>query len=384
MRLPLTEPQRAFVRYTIPAILTGLLAWLAFLLVGNTPLLRASGLAAAIIGVALTLRRMGALMSLVGGLALAFSPAFWAQTGGGGSNPATIVLALGAAGILAVGLITLVQRPYVAMMVALAVFAAVYISQVGEARSLRLTVFASAWLIYLLVQAVVTANPRPDEPPHGGYRLAAALRAGILLILTAATVNDPLFVLFVPAVALGLIQSRARIPVWYWIILAVVTVVGIRGISLIYIAPEWWGVSVETALAARGNIPYLILDGLSDGARWISTFGLLASQFTLAGLFLSVIGLSRLSRWYPPVGTVMMVGYATFFAFGLAYFGRDRTTLLLPLLIMQVFLMCYAVHAAGQWAVKAFQLPEARTVRLIAPALFAVLPLALFVRILER
>lgn len=381
--MQLTEPQRAFIRYAGAPVLTGLLAWAAFLMLGNTPVLRASGLAAAIVGFSLTLRRMGALMSVVGGLSLAFSSAFWSQTGGGGNNPATIVLALGAAGILAVALVTVVQRPYVALMAALAVFAAVYLSQVGEARSLRLTVFASAWLIYLLVQSVVTANPRPDEPPRGGYRLAAALRAGILLILAAATVNDPLFVLFVPAVTLGLIQSGARIPAWYWAIVAVVTVLGVRGVVTLYIDPVWWGVTVETALATRGNVPYLVADGLSDGARWISTFRLLSSQFTLVGLLMSVIGLARLSRWYPPVGTVMMVGYATFFAFGLAYFGRDRSTLLLPLLMMQVFLMSYAVHAAGQWASKALQTPEALTVRWVAPALFAVLPLLLFAQIIS-
>lgn len=379
----LRPTKRAFLRYVMPPILTGVVAWLAFLVIGNTPILRASGLAAAIVGIALSLRHMGALMSLVGGLALTFSPAFWAQTGGGGNNPATIVLALGAAAIFAVLVITLVQRPYVALMVALAVFAVIYISEIGENRSLRLTVLASAWLIYLLVQAVTTANPRPDEPPRGGYRLAAAMRAGILLVLAAATVNDPLFVLFVPAVTLGLIQSRARIPWWYWMIVAVVTVMGVRGIALTYISPVWWRVSVEAALAARGNVPYLVYDGFTDGTRWLATFGLISSQFTLGGLLLSVIGLSRLSRWYPPVGTVMLVGYAAFFAFAVGYFGRDRTTLLLPLLMIQVYLMCYAVYAAGQWATKAFQTDEVLTVRWVGPALFAVLPVVLFVQIID-
>jgi hypothetical protein len=77
------------------------------------------------------------------------------------------------------------------------------------------------------------------------------------------------------------------------------------------------------------------------------------------------------------VGTVLLAGCAACFAFGLAYFGRDRTTLLVPLLMMQVFLMCYAVHAAGQWVVNAFKTPEALTVRWAAPALFAVLPMLL-------
>jgi len=41
------------------------------------------------------------------------------------------------------------------------------------------------------------------------------------------------------------------------------------------------------------------------------------------------------------------------------------------------------VHAAGQWASKALQTPEALTVRWVAPALFAVLPLLLFVQIVS-
>lgn len=376
-------PARDTLKYLAPAVLAAFGAFMAFTLIGGTPLLRALGLSAAVAGVALTVRNMGALMSLVGGLAIAFSPAYWAQTGGGGSTPATIVLALGAGAILALVIVILVQRPYVALVAALVAFAAVFLSQIGEPRSLRLTVLASAWLIYLLVQAVLTANPRPDEPPRYGYRFAAALRAGILLILAAATINDPLFVLFVPAVSLGLIQSRARIPLWYWLILGVIVAFGVRGIVLAYVSPQWWGASVDAALSARANIPYLVADGWRDGARWITTFGLLVSQFTIVGVALGVLGVARLARWYPPLGTVMMVAYATFFAFGLAYFGRDRSTLLLPLLMIQTFLMCYAVHAIGQWACKMLHTPEVLTVRWVAPAALAVLPALLLVQIVS-
>ncbi len=374
---------RDTLKYVAPAALAAVIAFVAFTLIGSTPLLRAMGLSAAVSGVALTVRSMGALMSLVGGLAIAFSPAYWAQAGGGGSAPATIVLALGAGAVLALILIILVQRPYVAVVAALAAFAVVFISQIGEPRSLRLTVLASAWLIYLLVQAVLTANPRPDEPPRYGYRFAAALRAGILLILAAATINDPLFVLFVPAVALGLIESRARIPMWYWLILGVIVVFGARGIMLTYVSPQWWGVTVDMALSSRSNVPFLVADGWRDGARWITTFGLLVSQFTFAGVALSVLGVARLARWYPPLGTVMMVAYATFFAFGLAYFGRDRSTLLLPLLMIQTFLMCYAVHAIGQWASKVLRTPEVLTVRWAAPAVLAILPAFLFLQVVK-
>ena len=93
--MPALNPNlRAVLWYWSPALITGLIAGLSFLIIGQTPVLRAGGLAAAIVGIALCLRRMGGLMSVAGGLALAYSPAFWAQTGGGGNQPATIVVAL--------------------------------------------------------------------------------------------------------------------------------------------------------------------------------------------------------------------------------------------------------------------------------------------------
>lgn len=378
LRVQRFEP---IARYWLPALFTGLVAWLAFLSIGNTPLLRASGLAAAIVGFALILRRMGGLMCLTGGLALAFSPAFWAQTGGGGSDPATIVVALGAAATLTLVSVLVVNRPYVAAAAALVVFIAIFISGIGEPRSLRLTVFSAAWLLFLLTQAVVQANPRPDSTDAEPYRLRAAYRAGILLIMSAATLNDPLFVLFAPAVVLGLSRTGMRIPIWYWVMLLAVSALGLRGVIVTYINPTWWGVSLDTASAATGNIPYLVASGWRSGLRWVELFALLGRQFTLIGVALSIIGMARMARWYPTLGGVLMVAYAAFFAFGLAYFGRDRTTLLMPLLMIQVFWMSYAVHAIGQWVVKAFGTPERLTVRFVAPALYGVLPILLLTRV---
>lgn len=376
----LTPRFRALLWYWSPAVITGLIAGLSFLLIGQTPVLRAGGLAAAVVGVALALRRMGGLMSVVGGLALAYSPAFWAQTGGGTNQPATIVLALSAAVILGAGLlVALAQRPYVAAAIALAIFTGIFFSGIGEPRSLRLTVLASAWLIYLLTQAIVETNPRPGESPA---RLRASYRAGILLILGAATLNDPLFVLWTPAVAIGLAQSKTRIPTWYWGALIIITGWGLRGIIMTYIDPAVWNMSTEAAMALRRGLPYLVAEGWRDGARWVDTFALLAAQFTPVGVLLGLVGLARMSRWYPTLGPVMMVAYICFFAFGLAYFGRDRSTLLLPLSMIQVFFMTYAIHAIGQWSSKAARVPETVTVRWIAPAFYAVIPVLLFAQII--
>ncbi|NJR12522.1 hypothetical protein HC776_01145 [bacterium] len=58
---PLT-PQRLFwVRYWLPSVVAGGLAWLLFLL-AETPLIRASGLALVIVGLTLALRRLGAFI----------------------------------------------------------------------------------------------------------------------------------------------------------------------------------------------------------------------------------------------------------------------------------------------------------------------------------
>src|SRR5437762_3019790 len=64
-----------------PGAVAGGGALIAFVALGQTPLLRALGMAAVIFIMALTLRRLGAALAIIGGLALAFSPAFWSQVG---------------------------------------------------------------------------------------------------------------------------------------------------------------------------------------------------------------------------------------------------------------------------------------------------------------
>ncbi|MCS7071807.1 MAG: hypothetical protein NZM00_09895, partial [Anaerolinea sp.] len=83
-------------RYWLPPLLAGAAAWLAFLIIGGTPLLRASGLALVIVGMGFILRPMGAALTVVGALALAFTPSFWIQTGGAESLVAAEVLGAGA------------------------------------------------------------------------------------------------------------------------------------------------------------------------------------------------------------------------------------------------------------------------------------------------
>ncbi|NUQ03447.1 MAG: hypothetical protein HUU31_06150, partial [Anaerolineae bacterium] len=81
----------------LPALIAGGIAWTAFIGLGSTPVIRASGMAVAVVGMGMALRPMGAALALVGGLALAFSPAFWIQTGGAQSLEAPAVAATFAA-----------------------------------------------------------------------------------------------------------------------------------------------------------------------------------------------------------------------------------------------------------------------------------------------
>ncbi len=376
-RLRLSSDQLDHLSHGLPALLTGLISGIAFVWAGDTPLVRAAGLAAAVVGVALTLRRMGALMSMVGGFALAFSPAFWEQTGGASAPlPATIVIALGLATVLGVGaLLLFAKRPYVAMVIGLAIFTGVFLSGVGQPRSLRLTVLASAWTLFLLTQTILEANPRPNEPAPA--RLRASYRAALLLILSAATLNDPLFVLWAPAIALGLSQSKSPLPWWYWAIFVCISALGAQGMVAAYVRPEVWGLTTELASSVPRGVRYLVAEGWLDGARWVDTFALLAAQFTPIGVGLGVLGVARMARWYPSLGTIMLVAYGCFFAFGLAYFGLDRSTLLLPLSMVQLFFITYAMHAIGQWLAKLFKTPEVVWVRWVMPTGYAVLPVVL-------
>jgi hypothetical protein len=364
---PLEPYQRDLLRLWLPAVVAGVIAWLVFVLIGQTPLLRAAGLAAAIGVVALSLRWMGWVLAVGGALALALSPAFWTQTGGIVAQPATVVVALIAAAVIGIAAVGLSRRPYVAVGIALAAFAFVFASQIGVARSLRLTILAASWLIFLLTRAVLITNPRPDGPQPA--RLKAQYRAGILLTLALGVINDPLFVLFIPAVALALGQSKTPILWWYWGMLIGLVVLGIYGIYSQYYDPLWWSLTTEQALEAsqRDNLPYLVVSGLRDGARWLELLTFVGRQFTIVGLLLSLLGLARMARWYPVLGVTTMVGYAAFFLFGLAYYGDDQPILLIPMLMMQTMWLTFAVYALGEWLERSLAPLNRRWLRAVSP-----------------
>lgn len=375
----LTGQQCRTLHYWLPGLIAGLLSWLAFISLGQTSIIRASGLALVIVGMTMTLRRSGAVLAAIGGLALALSPAFWSQTGGA----ADLSLPLTAAVLAVVGFVTLLvmrfsRRRVLSLIIGFAVFALLFWSQLASVGSLRLTTLSTAWLLYLLVDALYVTNPHPDDPPT--TELKPYHTIGMLILLAVGVINTPLFTLLAPALVLGLVLARIRLPWWYGLLLALIVVVGLYGIATEYVSSTWWAYPAAQAQVQGIRVPYMMADGWREAARWLYLVDLVVGQFTVVGVVLGVIGLSRLARWYPPLGTVTMIAYAAHALFGLVYFGKDNAVLLLPLLLIQIFWMTYAVYAFSQWLQHGVA-PANRFLRWCVPAVYAGLPLLMLARI---
>lgn len=344
----LDESQQRFLKYWLPAVANGGAAWLLLLFLGSTPLVRASGLALVIVGVTLALRRMGAAVAVIGGLSLTLSPVFWSQTGGAEGQPATIVIAIIAASATVLLVALLGKRPYLAFGLGILVFVGLFWSQIGTPRSIRLTAFVVGWLMFLLIDMLLLTNPRPDEAPlllmnapnkrpDGSVPARNYHTMGILLLLGVGILNDPVLTFLVPAVALSLFLTRTKLPPWYWLGLGLALAVGVRGLAVDYL---------------QNQAHLMILDEWRSADRWIDMVRLVSAQFGVVGLVLSILGLARLSRWYPPLGTVSLLAYGAYWFFGLVYVGSNRDVLLLPMIVIQVVWMTYAVLAFSEWAAK--------------------------------
>ncbi len=360
----LIENSAPRARCWAPALMTAGLAWLLFLFLGETPISRASGLALVILGVTAAMRQMGFIASIAGGLTLALCPIFWSQTGGSAAKPATIVLAICIAlgAILITALLS--RRSDLAIGLGIVVFLAIFWSQIGTPQSLRLTGFVTAWLMYLLVDMLLLTNPRPDAKPPQAPQPRHTI--GLLFLFVIGIMNDPLVALFAPAILLSLFLSYARLSGWYW--LAILSAIGI-GLALLvsaYLLPQ---------------PPLVSLWRWREAVRWIELGGLLINQFDIFGIILAVVGLARLSRWYPPLGTVTMIAYGAYAFFGLVYLGSFREVLLLPLIIIQVIWMTYAVNTFGQWLNKTMKSETALWTH-IASAVYLLLPAILLWNIL--
>lgn len=365
----LSEQQYLLIKFWLPAVVCGALAWVAFLLLGDTPIVRASGLALVIMGIVLTLRRMGAVLAGIGGLTLAFCPAFWVQTGGGEGEPATIVIALLSAIVVMVLAVMVSKRPYIGFGLGVVIFVILFWSQIGTPRSIRLTAFVVSWLLYLVMDMLLITNPRPDDAPplllNQTDHHKQALQAqpyhtwGILLLFGVGILNDSLVTLLAPAIFLSLYLSRTPLPVIFWVSLSLIVGVGMRGIVTDY------GVV---------QAQFVMLGAWRDGRQWVELVNFVIAQFSILGVMAGVLGLARLARWYPPIGIVTMLCYAAYTGFALVYSGPNIESLLLPLLIVHTVWITYAVFALGEWAKKSF-LVMGRWIRRAIILLYGLLPL---------
>jgi hypothetical protein len=373
----LTQQQRLILKFWLPPLVSGLLAFMLLAFVGETPLIRSGGLAVVIVGVALALRRMGAVLSVIGGLTLCLSPAFWSQTGGGQGEPATIVIAVTAAA-LAVGIATGVsQRPYIGLGVGVIIFVALFFSQIGTPRSLRLTAFVTGWLFYLIIDMLLLTNPHPEDdvPPllldrplaEGASLVRPYHTLGILLLFGIGIINDPLLTLLAPSVVLALLLARTQLPLWYWALLTIIVLLGIRGIVADYLV---------------GQSYLLVMDRWRDASRWLIEVRVVLRQFGIVGVLLAVLGLARMARWYAPLGIVTLLAYAAYTFFGLVWIGPRREALLLPLFIIQVLWMTYAVFTLSEWIKRAAALRQ-RAIQIAVQCSYALLPAALLLNIIN-
>ena len=214
-------------------------------------------------------------------------------------------------------------------------------------KSLRLTTILSAWLVYMLIIALRQTNPRPEEAT--AVPLGKPHTYGVLLMLTLGVLNEPLFTLFAPGVVLGLWLSHVQLPRWYWLILLGVVLLGSYRLSADYIAADWLTMSTGELNRSVVHLPFIMLDGWREPLQWLWLSGFMMRQFTWAGAVLGIIGIARMSRWYPTLGVTLMVIYASYGSFGLMYFGQDIEILLMPMLIIQVICITYAVYTLLQW-----------------------------------
>jgi hypothetical protein len=161
--------------------------------------------------------------------------------------------------------------------------------------------------------------------------------------------------------------------------MGIVIIFGLRGMVQVYLDSGWWLFPASQAETLNIHVPYVLSDGWREASRWVYLVNLVITQFTPFGILLGVVGLARLSRWYPPLGTVTMTAYAAYAIFGLVYFGWDSTVLLLPLLMIQMIWMTYAVYSFGQWLQKTSKTEG--IVQWLAPAAFTLLPIGMLFRI---
>lgn len=385
MLTSLSKPQLSEqMRYWIPPLLSGMIALLLFTLLGHAPLLRAGAMSIAVIGVTASLRALGQLVCIVGGLTFALSPASWAQASG---NLSIDSLSVGYVLVFAFGVAIIIflfisnRALYYAAIIGVTLTVVLVVILNESVRSTRISNLLGAWLIYMLMIALRKTNPRPEDPP--AKEISQRHQYAVLVLYLLGVFNDPLFSLYAPALLIGLWLSRIHLPFWQWVVYGVMTFYGGVLFYRVYISNEWSFHLAQLLLDGSIAPPYLILSGWRNTDRWIMLMREVANQYTVVGAIISLFGIARFSRWHPPLSTMLLFGYGSFFVFGLMYFGPNETTYMIPLLGIQIIWLTYGVHSIGQWILRYTQQTNSTIPRFLT-ALFLILPIVQLGRIITE
>ena len=362
--------------------MSGCITFLLFAVIGHAPYLRAGAMSIAVVGITASLRSLGRLLCIVGGLSFALSPISWSQTGGSLSvNELTVGYVLFfAIGVAIVTFLLISNRGlYYAAIISVTLTVVLIVILNESVRSARISHLLGAWLIYMLMIALSKTNPRPEDPP--ATEVSHRHQYAVLVLYLLGVFNDPLFTLYAPALLLGLWLSRIHLPLWQWVVYGVMTIYGGAVFYGIYVSDEWSFYSAQFLMDGSIAPPYLILDGWRNTSRWIMLMSNLATQYTLVGTIISLVGIARFSRWHPPISNMLLIGYGSFYVFGLMYFGQNQTIYMIPLLGIQIIWLTYGIHSIGQWILRYTQQTSPTIPRLLT-GLFIILPIVQLGRII--
>ena len=347
----ITPQQWGWLRQWGPAGITALCAWLLLLLVGQTQLARASGLALAILGVTASMRPMGLVASMAGGLTLDAVPGLLVADGRRG-NPTRHDCHCGCwlwRRPCCWGACLLERKELAAGLGASVLFIALFWSP--NRQGAELAAYRAGNCL-----AVVSADGHAaaDQPATRHQAAASRRKAWQLAGISAAFCRRHTERSIVHAFRAG---HPARLAAFGraaasgtigWLILA--TVIG--GLILADADLSCWR-SRRCCCPWDGGMP-------CAGWRWANIrWRSLACGRHCVG---SAMGLARLARWYPPLGTVTIIAFACLHSLRADLHRRvHREILLMPLIIIQVMWMTYAVNTISQWVNKSLR-DESRVV----------------------
>ncbi len=288
------------------------------------------------------------------------------------------------AALACAGLTLILQRlagPPLAALAGLALaFSQTFWSQAVEAEVYALNALFVVIILGVLIDALYVTAPRfggqGEMRVQSVWALCFAFGLGLTNHLTLA--------LLIPAALAALGMCRPKLTVRQWAVALALFGAGL--LVYLYIPLRWPALHNGATLPLGDFLAWvtgqrfggaLMLAYWSQPDRWLTIGRLIADQFGVVGLVLGVIGLARLARWFPEMGVVTMLTYGASFAYALVYIVPDIAVFLIPMHIIQVIWMAYAVHAVGDWVRKLLHGPGRRWVGASVITLAALMPLSL-------